>query len=130
MRLIFRFSIFPILIALLIIQGCGNGSGSQKLPFQTEYQAVFIVGGQVFFGKAELGPEYFTLRDVFYIHSQEDQRTKEISRSFLRRGQEPHGPNLMYINKNQIVFIESVSPESKIGKLIGEAKAAVAPAQK
>lgn len=106
-----------------MIQGCGSGQGGQKLSFQTESQAVFLDNGQVYFGKAEIGPDYVTLKDVFYIQSQVNQETKEVKNTLIKRGKELHGPDLMHINKTHVVFIEPISPESQVAKLIKEAMA-------
>jgi hypothetical protein len=124
-------SISSYLIKIIIIitifsltQGCGSGAGSQKISLQTEYQAVFLGNGQVFFGKAETGPDYVTLKDVFYIQSQVNPENKQQVRNILiKRGQELHGPDLMYISKAHVVLIEPVSSESQVAKLIKEAKA-------
>lgn len=111
--------IIIIAFASLFIQGCGQGS-TPKL--QTEYQAVFLGGGQVVFGKAEfIGTEYVLLKDVFYLRSQVNPETKQVSNSLIKKGQEWHGADQMYINTRQIVSIEPVSPESQVAKLIKEA---------
>ena len=118
------FFILPFVFAILIIQGCGSGPGSQKPSFQTEYQAVFLGNGQVFFGKIEVGPDYVTLKDVFYVLSQVNPENKQqVRNTLIKRGQELHGPDLMYISKNQVVFIEPVASDSQVAKLIKEAKA-------
>ena len=121
----FLFFIFLILSIFFLIQSCGSSSGSQKLQFQTEYQAIFLTNGQVYFGKAELGADYVTLKDVFYVQSQIiNQKTKEVSNTLIKRGKEPHGPDIMHINKNNVSFIESVTAESQVAKLIKEAQKA------
>lgn len=117
------FFILPIVFIFFIIQGCSSGPGSQKPSFQTEYQAVFLGNGQVFFGKVEVGPDYVTVKDVFYVVSQTNPDTKEVRNTLIKRGKELHGPDVMYISKTHIVFIEPVSPDSQVGKLIKEAKA-------
>jgi hypothetical protein len=109
-----------------MIQSCGSGSGTQKLQFQTEYQAIFLTSGQVYFGKAELGTDYVTLKDVYYVQSQANQKTKEVTNTLIKRGKEPHGPDIMLISKNDVSFIESVTAESQVAKLIKEQKAATA----
>ena len=107
-----------VLLVIFIIYGCGSGSGTQKLSFQTEYQAVFLGNGQVYFGKAEVGADYVTLKDVFYVLTQTNQETKEVRNTLVKRGKELHGPDLMYIIKTHVVFIETVSPDSQVAKLI------------
>jgi len=117
-----------VVFGLLFIQGCGQGS-TPKL--QTEYQAVVLANGQVVFGKAEfLGTEYVLLKDVFYIHSQVNQETKQVSNTLIKKGQELHGAEQMYINTRNILTIEPVAPESRVAKLIKEAQSQKAVGQK
>ena len=39
-----------------------------------------------------------------------------------KRGKEWHGLDKMMLNPNYIIFVEPVSPESKVAQLIAEAK--------
>ena len=123
MKLEYRLLIIPLLLFCLAIQGCGSGPGTQKLQFQTEFQAVLMDNGQGYFGKAEVGTDYVTLRDVYYVQSQVNQETKQVKNVLVKRGQELHGPDMMYVNRSHILFMEPVSPESQVAKLIKEAKA-------
>jgi hypothetical protein len=112
--------VFVIVVFGLLFQGCGQGSTPK---IQTEYQAVVLGNGQIFLGKAEfLGTEYVLLKDVFYIRSQVNQETKQVSNTLIKKGQEMHGAEQMYINTRHIVMIEPVSPESQVAKMIKEAK--------
>lgn len=109
-----------IIFNLIFIQGCGQVS-TPKL--ETEYQTVVLANGQVFFGKAEFqGTEYVLLKDVFYIRSQVNQETKQVSNTLIKKGQELHGAEQMYINTRHIIMIEPVSPESRVATLIKEQK--------
>ena len=119
---LFKILLFLSLLGILMLYGCGSGAGSQKLSFQTEYQAVFLDNGQVYFGKADVGRDYVTLSDVFYVVSRTNQKTKEVKNGLIKRGKEWHGPDLMQINKSHVVFIEPVSPDSQVARLIKEAK--------
>jgi len=101
--------------------GCEKVSGSPTLS--TPYQAVVLTNGQVYFGRLEkLGAQYPTLSDVYYIQSQQNPETKQISSTLVKRGRELHGPNQMIINSQHILFIEPVRPDSQLGKLIEEAR--------
>ncbi|PKN33182.1 MAG: hypothetical protein CVU61_14840 [Deltaproteobacteria bacterium HGW-Deltaproteobacteria-19] len=105
----------------LFIQGCAQDT---RPKFQTEYQAIMLAGGQAVFGKAEyVGKDYILLKDVFYIRSQVNQETKQVTNILIKKGQELHGAEQMYINTRHIAVIEPVSPESQVAKLIKEKKA-------
>lgn len=111
-------SVVLILLGCVIfISGCSSGN-APKLT--TEYQAVFLDNGQVYFGKAEIGPDYITLRDVFFINSMINKETKEVRNTLVKRGNEWHRPDMMYISNAHVVFIETVSPDSQVTKLIKE----------
>jgi len=110
------------LSALLVVQGCNRPSPPQELNFETEYQAVFLDNGQVFFGKLEnAGSSYPLLRDVFYVQGRVDQDTEKVTNILVKRGQEWHGPDFMYVNAEHIAVIEPVAPDSKVARLIKEA---------
>ena len=111
-----------VLACTFLITGCGRSD--QSLLLKTEYQAVFLDNGQVFFGKiGGAGTAYPSLRDVFYVQNRTNPETKQVSSVLIKRGNESHGPDMMYLNANHIVVIEGVSSESKVGQLIKEAKA-------
>lgn len=97
---------------------------AQAAPdFSTPYQAVVLNGGQVYFGKLEnAAGAYPVLRDVFYIVSQVNQETKQVSNVLVRRGKEPHGPEYMILNRQSILMIEPVKDDSQVGKFIAEQK--------
>jgi hypothetical protein len=105
----------------LFMSGCGGG----KPSFTTEYQAIFMDNGQVFFGKLEkAGEAYPLLRDVYYIGRQASPDGKEVKNILVKRGNEWHGPEYMYINGSHVVVIEPVANNSRVAQLIKEAKAA------
>ena len=109
------------LVAGLLLSGCSSGS---DLSFPTEYQAVFLDNGQVLFGKlGEVTSEYRTLRDVYYIQRQVEPEKKEARNLLVRLGSEWHAPDFMRINNRHIVFIEPVAPDSRVARLIREARA-------
>ena len=123
----FRGVIHLILILTLMFFVHGCGKSDQKIKIDTEYKAVFLDNGQVFFGKIEeIGPSYLMLKDVFYVQSevvQQDKDKKEVRNILVKRGSEWHGPDLMYITTRHVVVIEPVSPSSRVAQLIKEAKA-------
>ena len=89
--------------------------------FNSQYQAVVLNGGQVYFGKLEhASSQYPVLRDVFYIVNQVNPETKQPSNVLVRRGKELHGPAFMVLNRDSIFFIEPVKEDSQIAKFIAE----------
>jgi hypothetical protein len=108
------------LVLCLLLAGCGGSD----LKFPTEYQAVFLDDGQVFFGRlTDTGSSFLMLRDVYYILTLKERDKKEIKNILVRRGAEWHAPEFMRINTRHVVFIEPVAPDSRVAQLIREAQA-------
>jgi hypothetical protein len=118
-----RYLVLLLIGFAFFLSGCDK-AGSQKINFKTEHQAVFLPNGQVYFGKVEIGPDYITLTDVFYIQSQMNKDTKEMTNSLVKRGKEWHSPDAMYISKGAVAMIEPVAADSQVAKLIKEARSA------
>ncbi|MGC2111629.1 MAG: hypothetical protein WA655_19085 [Candidatus Korobacteraceae bacterium] len=115
--------IVSLLIGLLVGHAVTYHLVTQKSPgFSTPYQAVLLSNGAVYYGKLT---GYRThnpiLTDVFYIVSKTNPDTKQVTNVLVKRGKELHGPDRMYLNANQIVFVEPVGPDSKVAQLINEA---------
>jgi hypothetical protein len=113
-----------VAIVIGFIAGDLWGSRSASpVKLDTPYQAVLLDTGQVYYGHLEgLGSSFPTMRDVFYIQSQQNAQTKEVTNILIRRGKEWHGPDKTVLNARHIVMIEPVSPSSKVAQLISEAK--------
>ena len=113
-----------VLLALLAAPPGLVGCGASDLDCPTEYQAVYLDNGQIFFGKiSETGSPFPLLRDVFFVQSQVDREKKETKNLLIRRGSEAHGPDFIRLNSRHIVVIEPVAPDSRVAQLIREAKA-------
>ena len=113
-----------VLAALCLFLGCGGSD----LNFPTDYQAVFLDNGQVFFGKlSDPGSPYLTLREVYYVQTLVEEDKKKSANILIKRGSEWHNPEFMRINTRHVVVIEPVGPDSRVAQLIKEAKAAPAP---
>jgi hypothetical protein len=61
------------------------------------------------------------LTKVYYIVTQTNPETKQANNVLVKRGKENHGPDRMYLNPNQIVFVEPISPSSTVAQLIAQA---------
>ena len=91
----------------------------------SKYQAVFVSNGQVYFGKVSgEKKDYVSVSDVYYMvlkqplqnqkaeGTEQDQTKPEYT--LVKLGKEMHGPTSMSINKDQILFIENLSDDSKV----------------
>ena len=122
----YRSLVFVPLALLLVTSACTKAP-EQQIKLDTEYKAFFLANGQVFFGRLEeSGPAYVLVSDVFYVQSQvvqQDKDKREVRNILIKRGNEWHGPDRMYINTSQLAVIEPVNANSKVAQLIKDAKA-------
>ncbi len=89
------------------------------------YQAVFLTGGQVFFGRLEVaGDDYFTLSDVFYLSTGDSGQPNQL----IKRGNELHGPTEpMIIPARDVLFIENLRGNSDVVTAITKFKSGQLP---
>jgi hypothetical protein len=101
-----------------VVREARDTRGAQ-VTFETPYQAVLLANGSVYFGKLEgYGTDRPVLTEVFYIVTQTNTETKQSANVLVKRGKELHEPDRMYLNPQQIVFVEPVSATSKVAQLI------------
>jgi hypothetical protein len=87
----------------------------------TEYHAVLLNNGSVYFGKLEgLGSPNPVLRSVYYVQSSVYPQTKAVNSVLVKRGGEWHGPDRMILQASSIAFVEPVSAGSRVAQLIAE----------
>ncbi len=106
-------------------RGDSLGGGSEsKLVKQDKYQAVFLNGGQVYFGKIkEFNGRYIKLDDIYYLRVQQQvqpgsQEPKQDI-SLAKLGNELHGPeDSMAINREQVIFWENLKDDGQVVKAI------------
>jgi hypothetical protein len=115
-----------ILAGLLVAVAGGfhifHSSRSSSIRFSTPYQAVLLTNGSVYFGHLQdYGTSHPVLTDVFYVVSQTNGETKQVSNVLVKRGKELYEPDRMYINPNQIVFVETVGTNSAVAQHIAQA---------
>ncbi len=94
-------------------------------------QAIFLNGGQVYFGKIrELNNKYVGVTDIYYLRvnqqvqpKQGEQSAQDIS--LVKLGCELHGPqDQMLINRDQVVFWENLKADGKVAKAVESYKQA------
>lgn len=96
---------------------------NHDVQFSTPFQAVLLTNGSVYFGHLQgYGSRQPVLTDVYYVATQTNPETKQSANVLIKRGKELHGPDRMYVNPQQILFVEPVDPNSKVAQLIAQAK--------
>ena len=106
-------------VLLFALTACGWGHHRKGPEVGTPYAAVLLDNGQVYYGKlASAGSKFPELTDVYYIQTQVNQETKTTTNILVRRGNEWHGPDRMFLNERHIILIEPVGTNSKVAELI------------
>jgi hypothetical protein len=105
------------------LTGCERGHRQKGPEISTPYSAVLLDTGQLYYGKlVNAGSSFPELTDVYYIQSSVNQETKAVTSVLVRRGNEWHGPDRMFLNERHIVLIEPVGTNSKVAQLIEDDK--------
>ena len=109
-----------VTVAAFTLAGCTRHH--EPVAFTTPYQAVLLTNGSAYYGKLEgYGTPRPVLTEVYYIVTQNNPETKQTSNVLVKRGKELHEPDRMYLNPNQILFVEPVGEKSKVAQLIAQA---------
>lgn len=79
------------------------------------YQAVFLSGGSVYFGKLSVAGDYVLLSDVFYLPEQDLSPSEAGAAQLIKRGNELHGPSEpMIIPLREVIFIENLKVDAAV----------------
>jgi len=112
-----------ILLTVLATWHFVDRARNHNVQFSTPFQAVLLTNGSVYFGHLQgYGSPQPVLTDVYYVATQTNPETKQSASVLIKRGKELHGPDRMYVNPEQILFVEPVGPNSKVAQLIAQAK--------
>lgn len=123
--LLFMIAVIIGLIALYV--ATSNNNGEAKYVDKTKFQAIFLNGGQVYFGKVHsLNDKFITLDNIYYLRVnqqvQPNQSTTSSANqdvSLAKLGCELHGPtDVMVINREQVLFWENLKANGQVTKAI------------
>jgi len=100
------------------------------------YQAVFLVNNQVYFGKlSNENSQFPVLTDIYYLQVNQPIQPAQTTKgqpapaanpavNLVKLGGELHGPtDEMRINRDQILLVENLRPDSNVTKAIENYKA-------
>jgi hypothetical protein len=108
-----------VLLTVLVYQ---NYRRFHKPQLTTTYQAVTLRDGSIFYGRIDhLGTDYPVLRDAFEVQREIGSNTREPRYVLTKRKDHIHGADHMILSGTSIAFVEPVSPDSTVGKLITQA---------
>lgn len=115
-----------IVIIFLVLIGCAYGGFFIKKKFFDQiivpgYQAIFLINGQVYFGKDVVRKDGYTiLKNVHYLQIEgNDSVDNKTKLNLIKLGTEIHGPtDTLYVNDKNILFYEDLRPDSNVIKSI------------
>lgn len=122
------FCITILVLALVGYVAFGGPVSQNKYVDQGKYQAVFLNGGQVYFGRiSTLNDKFVRLNDIYYLRVnqqvQPDGSTKSTNQdiSLVKLGCELHGPqDSMVINQSQVIFWENLKTDGQVAKAVAD----------
>jgi hypothetical protein len=120
-----KYAVFFVFVAVLIILIGALGWFISRFPSDTisltsQYQAVFLDNGQVYFGHITTQrAEYLELSQVYYLQSGISALDTEASVALVKLGNEMHGPqDQMFIRNEHVLFVENLKDDSKVVQAI------------
>lgn len=116
------FSLTVLIVALVSYLVFGGPTNESKYVEDDKLQAVFLNGGQVYFGNIkDINAKYVRLTDIFYLRVNQQVQPEQDSKkadttqndiSLVKLGCELHRPsNEMLINRDQVVFWENLKSD-------------------
>jgi hypothetical protein len=122
------FSTTVLVLAVIAYLMVGKvATRESKFVDGSKLQAVFLNGGQVYFGNiGGLNSEYLGLKNIYYLRVNQqvqpkpgEQQQQDIS--LVKLGCELHGPqDQMIINRDQVVFWENLKDDGQVAKAVAE----------
>lgn len=111
--IIITLAVVVIILGLVLIF---KKPSSENLWNREAWQAVFLDNNQVYFGKIDsVSGDSFVLKNVFYLQSNEADKSGNTTLNLIKLGSEFHGPtDEMVINKSNILFWENLKSDSKV----------------
>jgi hypothetical protein len=120
------FAITLLLVAVIASFVFGSDTKGDEFSFvdKGKYQAVFLNGGQVYFGHIkDLDSNGIRIHDIYYLRVnqqvQPGQQANSNDVSLVKLGCELHGPeDRMVINREQVVFWENLKDDGQVAKAV------------
>lgn len=125
------FSVTILIVALVSFLALQRNTDEKDYVANDKMQAVFLNGGQVYFGKIiNLNEKYIRMTGIFYLRvnqtvqpKDEEQQAAQNNISLVKLGCELHRPDSeMLINRDQVVFWENLKDDSGENTVPGAVK--------
>lgn len=121
-------SLTILVVSLIGIIGFSKTHEQAKYVDTGKYQAVFLNGGQVYFGKiTSLNNKYLAMSNIYYLRVNQTVQPNTSTTaanndvSLVKLGCELHGPqDQMVINNDQVIFWENLKADGQVAKAVAE----------
>lgn len=124
---VLMISVSILILSVIAYAFFGRPTKESEFVDSNQYQAVFLSGGQVYFGKiSDLNQQYMTLDNIYYLRVNQQVQPKNSQQSsndvsLVKLGCELHGPqDQMVINRDQIIFWENLKSDGQVAKAVAE----------
>lgn len=129
--------LFGATVILVGVLGLIANSGTKpesKFVDGSKLQAVFLNGGQVYFGNIkDLNEKYVQMNNIYYLRVNQTVQPNQASAagqqpaqndiSLVKLGCELHGPtDEMQINREQVIFWENLKDDGQVAKAVADYK--------
>ncbi len=130
LRIVSAFLLISVglLVAALAVYVATGGHKNEKTYLKADkFQAVFLDGGQVYFGKVrDMNDKFITMDNIYYLRVNQAAEGQENAQaqqdiSLAKLGCELHGPeDYMVISRDQVTFWENLKDDGQVAKAIAE----------
>lgn len=125
-QVVLLFLITALVVAVIWAFALGGAKRESSYVDDSKLQAVFLNGGQVYFGKInDLNGKFISMSKIYYLRVnqqvQPNQSTNTNSNdiSLVKLGCELHGPqDNMVINREQVIFWENLKDDGQVAKAV------------
>lgn len=109
-------SVSLLILVIATLFGISFKSSESSIVDKDRYQAVFLNGGQAYFGKIKaLNERYIDISDIYYISTNGQSDDKQANISLVKLGSELHCPqDRMIVNRDQVLFWENLNDDGKV----------------
>lgn len=124
------FSVTVLVLAVVALLAFSGPKAEKRYVDSNKLQAVFLNGGQVYFGNIkDLNGQYLSMSNIYYLRvNQQVQPNQSNSSSsndisLVKLGCELHGPqDNMVINREQVIFWENLKDDGQVAKAVANYK--------
>ena len=130
LSIVLLFTVTILMLAVICYLAFVRPQNKQsKYVDSSKYQAVFLNGGQVYFGKiTALNAQYTSLADIYYLRVNQQVQPNGNTQNqndvqLVKLGCELHGPqDQMVINREQIIFWENLKDDGQVAQAVSKYK--------